>query len=80
MSFIWYTIGAILLVVWVVTIVDIIRRRLGAKRTTAWLLIVLILPFVGAILYWIRREDPPGEAERAYAAQRDLHEQQRRQW
>jgi hypothetical protein len=79
MSFIWYTIGAILLVVWVVSIIDIVRRQLGAKRTTAWLLLVLILPFVGAVIYWVQREDSPDEAERVYAAQRDLQEQRRRQ-
>ena len=63
MTFIWIAIGAALLAVWVITIVDIIRRHLGGKQTVAWLLLVLILPFIGAIAYWATRKPDPGEAE-----------------
>lgn len=63
MTIIWFVIGATLLVVWVITIVDIIRRHLGGKKTVAWLLLVLILPFIGAIAYWATRKPEPGEAE-----------------
>ena len=37
------------------TIADLVRRHLGTKRTVAWLLIVLILPLLGAGLYWVLR-------------------------
>jgi hypothetical protein len=78
MSIIWATIGVALLIVWVITVVDIVRRHLGAKQTSAWLLIVVLLPFVGALAYWLLRKPAPGDAERLAAAERDRREQARR--
>jgi hypothetical protein len=78
MTIIWITIGIAVVVVWALTIFDIVRRHLGAKITTAWLLIVLILPFLGALLYWVLRKPEPGELERAADAQRSRHEETQR--
>ena len=42
-------------VIWIATVVDIIRRRhtrTGAK-TAAWILIVIILPVIGSITYFL---------------------------
>jgi hypothetical protein len=78
MSIIWVTIGVALVIVWVITVVDIVRRHLGAKQTSAWLLIVVLLPFVGAVAYWVMRKPEPGDAERASAAARDRRDQARR--
>jgi hypothetical protein len=78
MSIIWVTIGVALVIVWGITVFDIIRRHLGAKQTSAWLLIVVLLPFVGALAYWVLRKPEPGDAARAAAAQRDSREQARR--
>jgi hypothetical protein len=78
MSIIWVTIGVALVIVWVITVVDIIRRHLGAKRTSAWLLIIVLLPFAGALAYWVLRKPEPGDAARVAAAQRDRREQARR--
>ena len=74
MTVIWVTVGVALVIVWAITIVDVIRRHLGAQRTVAWLLIVLILPFVGSLLYWLLRKPESGELERAADAQRSLRE------
>ena len=60
-------------IVWVITIVDIVRRHLGAGATFGWLVLVIVLPFVGSAIYWILRKPEPGEAE--YVAALD---QQRR--
>jgi hypothetical protein len=38
-----------------VTISGLVRRHLGTSRTVAWLLIVLIVPLLGAALYWVLR-------------------------
>jgi hypothetical protein len=78
MSIIWVTIGVALVIVWVITGVDIIRRHLGAKLTSAWLLIIVLLPFVGALAYWVLRKPEPGDDARVAAAQRDRREQARR--
>lgn len=78
MTVVWITIGILLLIVWVLTAVDIFRRHLGRGRTAAWLLLVLILPFVGAVLYWARRRPSREEAEAQYDAQLAVREERRR--
>jgi hypothetical protein len=69
-TLIWAAIAVAVAVMWGIGIVDIVRRHLGAKKTTAWLLVVLILPVLGTILYWVLREPDAGDLERAEAAQR----------
>ena len=71
-TLIWVTIFVAVAVMWGIAIVDIIRRHLGAKRTVAWLLIVLILPILGTILYLVLREPDPDDFEQVEAAQREL--------
>jgi uncharacterized protein (DUF58 family) len=71
MTAMWGIIAVLLLIVWGLTIVDIVRRHLGTRRTAAWLLIVVLLPFLGTLLYLVLREPSPAEAERE--AQIDDH-------
>jgi hypothetical protein len=74
----WQAIGGVLalalLAIWVLTVVDIVRRHLGARTTAAWLTIVLLLPFVGAVLYWVLRKPSPEEIERQAANERALRD------
>jgi hypothetical protein len=58
MTAFWVAISIALLVVWVFTVVDLFGRHLDRRHTLAWLLIVILLPFAGALLYWVlgRRE------------------------
>ena len=62
MSLLWGAIAVVAAVVWLVTISDLVRRRLGTSRTVAWLLIVLIVPLLGAALYWALRGPEAGPA------------------
>ncbi len=78
MTFVWAILGFLLLIVWVVTVVDIFRSHLDGKHTAAWVLIVVLLPFVGAIGYWIMRKPPADEAEQARLAQNALREESAR--
>ena len=55
MTALWIAIAVTLVIVWGLSVADIIGRHLGTKRTTAWLLIVILLPFAGAVLYWVLR-------------------------
>ena len=71
-TLIWATIGIMIAIAWAIGVVDIFRRHLNAKRTVAWLLIVLIMPILGTILYWVLREEDAGTLERTAAAQSDL--------
>jgi hypothetical protein len=74
MSLVWGTIAIALLIVWALSIYDIVRRHLGAKRTAAWILIVVILPVVGSIVYWAMRKPDPGDAQHKYDADRSRRE------
>jgi hypothetical protein len=52
-DWLWF-LGAVAIVAWLVAIVDMIRRRaeLSRGQLAAWLLIVLIFPVLGTILYF----------------------------
>ena len=66
--------GFIVLVIWVLTIVDIVRRHLGAAKTAAWILIIIIVPFVGALLYWIMRKPTADEVQRQVDNERAMRD------
>jgi len=55
MTAFWVAISVVLVVVWAFTVADILRRHLDQRHTLAWLLIVILLPFAGALLYWVLR-------------------------
>jgi hypothetical protein len=60
-GWLWW-VGAVVIVAWLFAVVDIVRRRARLRRgqLAAWLLIVIILPVLGTILYFAvgRRPDP----------------------
>ena len=59
MGILWWIISVAVVIVWVLTIFDLFRWHLGAGTTVAWLLLIIILPFIGAAIYWlVRRPDP----------------------
>src|SRR3954470_21563619 len=70
MGGLWQVLGGIfgvaLLAIWGITVWDIVRSRLGAGKTAAWLLIVIIVPFIGALLYWVLRKPQDDEVQRQY--------------
>lgn len=71
-------IGIALLVVWALTIWDVVGRKLGRGKTAAWLVIVLLLPFIGSVLYWVLREPTAEEVEQRLASDRALRESEAR--
>lgn len=71
-------VGLILLVVCVLTIVDIVRSDLSRGRMAAWVIVVLLLPFVGSVLYWVRREPSRTEVQYQVDSERALRESARR--
>ena len=54
----WQAVLVLLAIVWLITVVDLVRRRLDRRRTVAWLLLVLLVPFAGALWYWVVRRPP----------------------
>jgi len=62
MSLLWVVLAAIVAVVWVITVSDIIKRDLNGGQTATWLIIVIVVPIVGSLLYWaLRRSSPPSD-------------------
>lgn len=55
MAWLWIAIAVAVLIVWVFSIVDIFSRHLDRRQTLAWVLIVILLPIAGSILYWVLR-------------------------
>lgn len=50
----WTLLGVVAVVAWVVAIVDMVRRRdeLARNQLVAWVLLVVLLPIVGTVLYF----------------------------
>ena len=68
MSILWTTVAILLFLCWVVSIVDLFKRHLGAGKTAAWLLLIVLVPFIGVILYWVLRKPSQEEIDRQLAA------------
>ena len=63
-------IAIVWVVIWILVLVDIVRRRdLTAGKKAAWALLVLILPVIGLIIYMVLRPDQPGERDLPSEAQ-----------
>jgi hypothetical protein len=72
MSVFWWIIAALAAVVWVLTAVDIFRRHYSGWTTFGWLVLILVLPFVGSIIHWALRKPTQEEVERALLAEADI--------
>jgi len=70
-TFVWVFILLPLLVIWVIGLVDIVRRPLSGQAKAGWIVVVLLLPFVGTIIYWILRKPTEEEIRRGQASAAD---------
>jgi len=62
------------MILWVAAIVDVFRSGASGWKIAAILVLILILPIVGPLLYLaFRKPDPAPTAEEVYMAQADLH-------
>lgn len=61
-----------LFVVWVVGVVDIVRGDLPARAKVGWIAVVLLLPFVGVILYFALRKPTKEQGMLRHEAAADL--------
>ncbi len=55
MSWFWWLLGVFIVVIWIATVVDIIRRRhtRSGLKTATWILLIIILPVLGSITYFL---------------------------
>jgi hypothetical protein len=72
MTVLWFIVGAMLLTVWVLSVVDIFRRHYSAGTTAGYLALIVLLPFIGTLIYWSVRKPTQEEAELEYRAEAEL--------
>jgi hypothetical protein len=70
-AFVWVFILVPLIVVWVIGVVDIVRRPLSGMATAGWIVVVVVFPFVGTLVYFLLRKPTPEELRRHRAAAAD---------
>jgi hypothetical protein len=60
MDVLWWLVGVVAALAWAVALVDMVRRRSALRRgqLAAWVLIVIILPVLGTILYFVIGRQP----------------------
>jgi ABC-type Fe3+ transport system permease subunit len=75
-AMVWVFILIPLIVVWAIGLVDIFRRDLPGGHKAVWILVVLLLPVVGTITYFVMRKPTEAEIKQAQQAGAD----RRRDW
>ena len=78
MSILLWLLGVVIVLIVVLTIVDIVRSHLGAGKTAAFILLVVILPIIGSIIYWAVRKPSADEVELSYEADAERRAQANR--
>jgi predicted membrane channel-forming protein YqfA (hemolysin III family) len=71
MSLLWIVLFCVIALVWVISIVDVIRQHYSGGTTAAWLALIVLLPFVGSVIYAFTRKPTRQDAEQAYLAEAD---------
>jgi hypothetical protein len=72
MTVLWIIGVSALAVIWVISIVDVFRRHYSGMATVGWLALIVLLPFIGAVIYWAVRKPSRDEVEQQYLAQAEL--------
>jgi hypothetical protein len=70
-AFTWIFILIPLLVIWGIGIYDILRRPLSRQAKAAWILIVVLLPVIGTIAYFVLRKPSEEEIQQKLQAHDD---------
>jgi hypothetical protein len=60
------------MILWVAAVVDVVRRGAAGLRIAAVLVLILIVPILGPLLYFVFRRPEPSSAEAAHLAAADL--------
>jgi Phospholipase_D-nuclease N-terminal len=68
---VWVFILIPLIIVWVLGVADIIRRPMSGRARAGWLLVVILLPFIGTLIYFLTRKPTEEEIRRAQQAGAD---------
>ena len=74
-AFVWVFILVPLLIVWALGIVDIVRRDMPRSSKAGWILIVVLLPVVGTITYFVMRKPTETEVRRSMQARAERRQE-----
>jgi hypothetical protein len=77
-TFVWVFILVPLLIVWALGIVDITKRDMPRSSKAAWILIVVLLPFVGTITYFLMRKPTETEVRQSMQARAERRQERPR--
>jgi hypothetical protein len=72
MIWMWSVLGVLVLIVWVLTLVDIFRRHYSGWTVVGYIALIIILPFIGSVIYWAVRKPTAAEVEQAYLGEADI--------
>ncbi len=72
MTVLWIIGLTALVVIWAITIVDVFRRHYSGAATVGWLALIVLLPFIGALIYWGMRKPTPSEVEQQVLGEAEL--------
>jgi hypothetical protein len=61
---VWVFILIPVLVIWVAGLVDIVRRDLPSSTKAGWIIVVLLLPVIGTLVYFLMRKPTQEELRR----------------
>jgi hypothetical protein len=72
MGVLWGVIAVLVAFLVIVSIADLVRRHAGAGKTAAWIVLILCLPFFGAVIYWLMRPAASSEVDLAEQAESEI--------
>jgi len=72
MTLFWIIVIPIVAVVVALSIWDIFRHHLGGGPTAGWVLLVIVLPLIGSVIWWAARKPMPGDIDAAYLSEADV--------
>ena len=72
MTVFWIIAVSALVVIWAITIVDVFRGHHSGAATVGWLALIVLLPFIGALIYWAMRKPTQTEVEQQYLGEAEL--------
>jgi hypothetical protein len=72
MTVFWIIGLSALVVIWAITIVDVFRHHHSGSATVGWLVLIVLVPFVGALVYWGMRKPSRDEVEQQYLGEAEL--------
>jgi uncharacterized integral membrane protein len=72
MSLLWISLLVLVVLVWALTIADLVRRRYSGWTTAGWLALIVLLPIVGSLIYWFVRKPTSAEVEQQYRAEAEM--------